>query len=894
MRQFRKGPLHRHAALDEHCKLVAHVFEFRKDVTVDENGLSLITQAEQQVANLASANGIDAVGRLVEQQQFWIMQERLSQTDTLLHALGEGSHFVRSPSRHTYEVEHLADSLHALTSPHARQAPVVVQRLNCSEIGGEAMVFGQIADAMKRGLVADGTSQHSAFDGRRPDDRHQDFDQGRLPRTVGTQQAEDLPGINSHRYPTQGLHLAAKGLGGVCDFDDGRHVKGGVYRYRIPPCVGHYHWSTMTCKHKTLSDFMAQLETQGEVRRIAGPVSPLIAAAAMAVAESREEAPHHGGDAATFDRFGAHLGGQALRFDQVEGCDFPLVMNVFGSWSRMHAALGQDVSALSARIEALAHMSPPKGPIDAIRRLKMVLPVMRAGPRRVRTGVCQEVVRLTERSEVDLTRLPLIKCWPLDGDPTAVDWPMSAQQAGTARGQGRYITLAGMHTIHADDRNASRPASHNIGMYRAQLIDETHLAMHWHLHHDGAAHWRSWKAIGEPMPICICLGGEPVLPWAATAPLPPGISELLMAGFVQGRGIPLVEAKTVPLRVPANSEIVIEGWVRTDAGGPGWDPAGEEPIGPGAVLEGPFGDHTGYYSLPDRYPVVDVTAITHRREAIFPATVVGPPPQEDYWLGKTTERVFLPLLQTLIPDLVDYNLPAPGCFHNWAVLGIRKAYALQARRVMHAVWGAGQMAWTKCVIVVEADEVDVHDLDAVLRAVFTHTDMSRDIELVNGPLDILDHAAQHLGAGGKIGIDATPRIDGECVGTGTCLPPTQPSQTSVEAMCDAIAGDGVVMDVPAWGCDRCIVVAGDAFDPGAVFDAAGDWNGLVVLLDSHVDVRYRDHVWFHLLAGMDPKRDFHAKDGRAVIDARTKQSSSPVAGPIRQWPPFLGWLVAGQ
>ena len=232
------------------------------------------------------------------------------------------------------------------------------------------------------------------------------------------------------------------------------------------------------------------------------------------------------------------------------------------------------------------------------------------------------------------------------------------------------------------------------------------------------------------------------------------MSELLMAGFLNGRGIPLVRAKTVPLWVPANSEIVIEGYVSTECGDIGFQPRHGDSLGPGAILEGPFGDHTGYYSMPDRYPIMDVTAITHRRNAVFPATIVGPPPQEDYYLGKATERIFLPLLQTIIPDIEDYHLPRFGCFHNCAFIKINKAYPLQARRVMHAVWGAGQMSWTKFVIVVDAD-VNVHDEVAVLRAIFNNCDFKRDIELVNGPLDILDHAAPRLGAGHKLGIDAT-------------------------------------------------------------------------------------------------------------------------------------------
>ncbi|MFZ4574897.1 MAG: UbiD family decarboxylase, partial [Phycisphaerales bacterium] len=309
-------------------------------------------------------------------------------------------------------------------------------------------------------------------------------------------------------------------------------------------------------------------------------------------------------------------------------------------------------------------------------------------------------------------------------------------------------------------------------------------AMHWHMHHDGARHWRSWKKKGEPMPVAIALGGESVLPYAATAPMPPGISELLLAGFLNRGAIPLVDCKTVPLQVPANSEMVIEGFVDTSAGFIGWDPKQirerkpeywanategdrgsfwRRELGEGAVFEGPFGDHTGFYSLPDRYPVLTVTAITHRRRAVYPTTIVGLPPQEDYYLGKATERIFLPLLRTIVPDIIDYDLPMFGAFHNCAFIKIKKEYPLHARRVMHAIWGAGQMSWTKVIVVVD-DDVDVHDQEAVLFNMCSNADPGRDLEVVNGPLDILDHAAPRLGAGHKLGIDATRKIAGEEVG----------------------------------------------------------------------------------------------------------------------------------
>jgi 4-hydroxy-3-polyprenylbenzoate decarboxylase len=251
-----------------------------------------------------------------------------------------------------------------------------------------------------------------------------------------------------------------------------------------------------------------------------------------------------------------------------------------------------------------------------------------------------------------------------------------------------------------------------------------------------------------------------VLPYAGTAPLPPGISELLMAGFLNEGGIPLVRCKTIDMDVPANAEIVIEGYVSTDAGTIGYDPRSGAPIGTNAAFEGPFGDHTGFYSLPDRYPVFTVTAITHRKEPIYPTTIVGYPPQEDYYLGKATERVFLPLLKTLVHDIVDYHLPMFGAFHNGAFIKIKKEYALQARRVMHAIWGAGQMSFTKFIVVVD-EHVDVHDEQAVLFHLYANCDPQRDTEFVRGPVDILDHASPHHGVGSKMGFDATEKIAGE-------------------------------------------------------------------------------------------------------------------------------------
>lgn len=549
--------------------------------------------------------------------------------------------------------------------------------------------------------------------------------------------------------------------------------------------------------YTSLREFVEALDRAGELHRVKAKVSPLLEIAEIADRVSKSPAAQASEHARAFDPHHFGAGGKALLFENVEGAATPVLINAFGSYRRMEMALNctdGGFEALAQRVGAIAKPQPPTTLMEKVKKGLEFAKLAGMTPKIVSRGACQEIVQTG--GDINLFDLPIIQCWPFDGDPRKVRHELSPAGSGTAAGQGRYITLAGVYTIHPDD--AGKPdgeprPSRNVGMYRMQLIDKSHTAMHWHMHHDGARHWRAWKeqqlsgkAAKQPdgMPVALVLGGESVLPYAATAPMPQGVSELLFAGFLQGGGIPLVKCKTIDMHVPANAEIVIEGTVSLDAEAPGLtgeqlrmirmqaEAAGQdvsnfgvthpaiEHLFRGAVYEGPFGDHTGFYSLPDRYPVFTVTAITRRRDAIYPTTIVGPPPQEDYYLGKATERVFLPLLQTLAPDILDYDLPMFGCFHNCAFIKIRKEYPLHARRVMHAIWGAGQMAWTKMIVVVDHD-VDVHDHEAVLFHLCANCDPSRDLELVNGPLDILDHAAPRFGAGGKIGFDATRKIPGE-------------------------------------------------------------------------------------------------------------------------------------
>jgi len=533
-----------------------------------------------------------------------------------------------------------------------------------------------------------------------------------------------------------------------------------------------------------LRQFVAALEAAGELARIKTPVSPILEITEITDRVSKGEAPRCSEHARITDPRHFRAGGKALLFENVQGSHLPLLINAYGSYRRMEMALGCETrgfDGLARRLERLVKPEAPTGLIEKLKRVPELAKLASLPPKVVRSGPCQEVVKRGD--EVDLLELPIIKCWPHDGDLRKVDSGIPEDQPPiTPEAAGRYVTFAGVYTAHPDDAaeiDADRvPASLNVGMYRCQVLDKQRTAMHWHMHHDGARHWRAWKEAESRaaaahtkgsfrgMPCALAFGGESVLPYVATAPMPPGISELLLAGFLHDAAIPLVPCVSVPMLAPANAEIVIEGYVSTRAGFPGYDPdrlradGTKEPLGPGAAYEGPFGDHTGFYSLPDRYPIFQVTAITHRRDPIYPTTIVGLPPQEDYYLGKATERIFLPLLRAIVPDVTDYDLPMFGAFHNCAFVKIRKEYPLQARRVMHALWGAGQLSWTKFIVVVDAD-VDVHDHEQVLFHLCANCAPGRDVEVVNGPVDILDHSSPRLGAGQKMGFDATRKIPGE-------------------------------------------------------------------------------------------------------------------------------------
>jgi 4-hydroxy-3-polyprenylbenzoate decarboxylase len=403
-------------------------------------------------------------------------------------------------------------------------------------------------------------------------------------------------------------------------------------------------------------------------------------------------------------------GGPALLFERPKGSELTLLVNQFGTERRMCLAFGVDsLDEVGRRVGEILELQPPEGLAAKVRGLRTLKSIADSRPRTVRRGACQEVV--LRGDEVDLGRLPVQTAWPGDGGP--------------------FVTLPAV--ITRDPRNGQR----NVGMYRMQVLGPRSTAMHWQLHKDGRADYLFTEG---RMEVAVALGLDPITAYSASAPLPKHVDELMVAGFLRGEPVELVKGVSVDIEVPANAEIVIEGTIEK----------GE------IVDEGPFGDHTGYYTPVEPFPLFNVTAITMRRDAIYPSIVVGKPPQEDAWLGKATERIFLPAVRMTVPEIVDYDLPVAGAFHNLCIVSIRKAFPGHAHKVMHAIWGLGMLSLTKGIVVVDA-HVDVHDYEQVMFYVGANVDPKRDVVISEGPLDHLDHAPTLQFFGGKIGIDATAK-----------------------------------------------------------------------------------------------------------------------------------------
>ncbi|MDB6025138.1 MAG: 4-hydroxy-3-polyprenylbenzoate decarboxylase [Verrucomicrobiales bacterium] len=473
-------------------------------------------------------------------------------------------------------------------------------------------------------------------------------------------------------------------------------------------------------------DFVQTLDKAGELKRISQPVATELEITELADREMKS--PH---------------GGKALLIEKptVNGVvsPFPVAINTMGSAKRMAMSMGaESVEDVAKELGSLMKAKPPTSIRETMKLLSTAIDLRHAKPTLVKDGPCKEVIQKfdapspatnwpaapdwkkgTSATPPTLLNLPILKCWPLDG--------------------GRFITLPCVVTKDPDT------GERNVGMYRIQIYDDRTTGMHWQLQKVGARHGRRYYESGTRMPVSIFIGGDPMFPFAATAPLPDGLDEFLLAGYLRKKSVELVKCETNDLEVPANSDFVIEGYV---------DP--KEPLRD----EGPFGDHTGYYTLPEPYPVFHITAITHRKDAVYPATIVGIPPMEDFYIGAASVKLFLPIFKMNFPEIIDIALPAEGVFHNLVFVSIKKTYPMQAYKIMHGLWGMGQMMFTKYIVVVDHD-VDVHNTSEVLFHLCANTDPQRDSIFTKGPADVLDHATSEIAIGSKLGIDATKKILGE-------------------------------------------------------------------------------------------------------------------------------------
>ncbi len=442
-----------------------------------------------------------------------------------------------------------------------------------------------------------------------------------------------------------------------------------------------------------LPAFITALDKAGELKRISLEVDPVLEIAEVTDRVSKR-------------------GGPALLFENPKGYRMPVLINALGSKRRMEIALEVDsIDEVAERIRHYLDFKSPQGLLEKIKMLPKLAEIGAFFPRDARSGPCKEVVRRDGFSVLDY---PVLQCWPQDG--------------------GRFITLPVVFSRHPET------GKRNAGCYRLQVYDERTTGMHWQLHKQGAEHFRRMRAAGKDdrMEVAVAIGSDPAVMFSGILPLPPDLDEMMFAGFLRGKPVEMVKCETVDLEVPANSEIVLEGYVPLDE----------------LRTEGPFGDHTGYYSLADEYPVFHVTCITQRKNPIYATTIVGAPPMEDFWMGHAIERIFLPLMRMQLPEVVDMSMPAEGIFHNLMIVAIRKSYPGHARKVMSAIWGLGQAMFTKCIVVVDED-VNVQDPREVAWKALNHIDPERDIQFTFGPIDSLDHASRLPNYGSKMGIDAT-------------------------------------------------------------------------------------------------------------------------------------------
>ncbi|MFZ1261908.1 MAG: menaquinone biosynthesis decarboxylase [Chitinophagaceae bacterium] len=556
---------------------------------------------------------------------------------------------------------------------------------------------------------------------------------------------------------------------------------------------------------KNQQQFIEALEKAGELIRIRNFIDPV-----LEIAEITDRVSKSGN------------GGKALLFENT-GYPFPVLMNAYGSEKRMCMALGvEHLDDVAKEIELLFKLlaAPKESILDKLKMLPKLGQFASWMPKVINgRGECQEVVM----ENPDITKLPVITCWPKDGGP--------------------FVTLPVIHTKDPDT------LSRNVGMYRMQIFGPTLTGMHWHKHKVSAKHFEAYKKLGKRMPVAVALGGDPVYAYAATAPLPENVDEYMLAGFLRKKKVELVRCISQPdIEVPGDADFIIEGYV---------DPYDE------LIWEGPFGDHTGYYSLPDWYPRFHITAITHKKNAIYPATIVGIPPQEDAWLGKATERIFLaPMKMTLIPEIVDMDMPVEGVFHNLVIAKIKKDYAGQGQKVMNAMWGAGQMMFNKILVI--ADEgIAIQHYEELAKYVFKNLNPATDIYFSTGPMDVLDHSCSKMGFGGKMCIDGTAKFEEEVDDNYTLS--IQVSDFNDEFISSkfpeikAINASLLKKQIP------CLVLSVEKNRKGHIQElheqlgALPEMEGVKMILyvEHTVDARDLTTALWRFCNNLDPKRDYH-------------------------------------
>lgn len=577
----------------------------------------------------------------------------------------------------------------------------------------------------------------------------------------------------------------------------------------------------------SLREFVTALDEAGELARVRDPLSPALEIPSLADLAMKSPG-----------------GGKALLFERPAGYEIPVLVNAFGNARRLGIALGtEDVEEIPRRIEALLSTAPPRGLGDALRLLPTLLELKGVPPRRYRgRPPCQEVVHTGD--QVDLTRLPVLTCWPDDGGP--------------------FVTLP---CVFTKDPETGRQ---NLGMYRLQIFDRRTTGMHWHIHKDGSRAHALHRRSGQRMEVAVAIGTDPVVTYCATAPMPHGVDELLLAGFIRRKPVSLARCLTVDLQVPATAEIVLEGYV---------DPGEER-------LEGPFGDHTGVYSPAEPYPVFHVTAVTHRRDPLYFATLVGIPPMEDTWLGYATERIFRPLLRTQWPEVGEMHLPAEGVFHNLALLTLDKHYPMQARRLFQGLWGAGQMSFTKILAALDPD-VDVRDPRVAARALLDRVRIPEGLVFSEGVLDALDHASPQALWGGKLGIDATRPLPGE-PGHGRDALSDGPApgegqlQRELSARFPGLKACRIPLPEARLTLALLVVEKSRPGEGAALAEAALAVSGVdvTVVVEGAGGEDLRLLAW-RALSSVDPARDVRVLGHKVAVDATTKGSGE---GHPRPWP----------